>query len=139
MEIGGGPIASFGDAPAERLSRYRVARPYGRSLRVFYGHSLRHLRFDYRDPGEPFVCCRDLRCGSLLRNFFDPALVVASEDLRVGTWGERGGAVAFNGEKSHVTQLPTAKTCNGLFSTATSRTRLRCMLHWQESAARGEC
>ena len=89
MEIGGGPTAGFGSAPAERSSRYRVARPNGRSLRVFYGHSLRHLRSGYCDPGEPFVCCRDLRCGSLLRNFFDPALV-ASEDFRVGTWSERG-------------------------------------------------
>ena len=44
------------------------------------------LRFDYCGPGEPFVCCRDLRCDSLLRNSFDPALV-ASEDLSVGTWG----------------------------------------------------
>ena len=99
MEIGGGPIASFRSAPPEWSSRYRVARPDGRSLRFFYGHSLRHLRFDYCAPGEPFVCCRDLRYGSLLRNFVDRALV-ASEDFRIGTWGERGGAVAFNGETS---------------------------------------
>src|ERR1700693_2110976 len=85
MEIGGGPIAGFGSAPAERLSRYRVPRPNGLSLRVFYGHSLRHLRPGYCDPGEPFVSSRDLRYGSLLRNFLDSALV-ASEDFRVGTW-----------------------------------------------------
>jgi hypothetical protein len=35
----------------------------------------------------------------LLRNFVDRALV-ASEDFRIGTWGERVGAVAFNGETS---------------------------------------
>lgn len=79
MEIGRGPIAGFGGAPAERLSRYRVAHPHGCSLGVSYGDGLRHLRSDYCDAGEPFVCCRDLRCGSLLRNFFDPALVVADE------------------------------------------------------------
>src|ERR1039458_3779735 len=87
MEIGGGPVAGFGSAPAERLSRYRVTRPNGRSLLVFYGHSLRHLRSGYCDAGEPFVCGRNLRNGSLLRNFFDSALV-ASEDFRVGTGGE---------------------------------------------------
>jgi hypothetical protein len=34
------------------------------------------VRFKPRscDPGEPFVCCHDLRCGSLLLNFVDPAL-----------------------------------------------------------------
>src|ERR1700678_382936 len=82
MEIGRGPIAGFGGALAERSSGYWVARSNGRSLRVFYGSSLRHLCFNYCDPGEPFVCCRDLRSGSLLRNFLDTALV-ASEDLRV--------------------------------------------------------
>jgi hypothetical protein len=89
MEIGWGPIAGFGSAPAERLSGYRIARPNGRSLWVFYGHSLRHLRSGYCDPGEPIVCCRNLRYSSLLRNFVDPALVV-SEDFRVGTRRERG-------------------------------------------------
>ena len=85
MEVGGGPNAGFGGAPAERLSRDRIACTHGRSLRVFYGHSLRHLRPGYCDPGEPFVSSRDLRYGSLLRNFLDSALV-ASEDFRVGTW-----------------------------------------------------
>jgi len=56
----------------------------GAAFGFFYGHSLRHLRSGYCDPGEPFVCRRDLRYGSLLRNFLDPALV-ASEDFRVGT------------------------------------------------------
>lgn len=84
MEVGGGPIAGFGGAPAERLPRYGVAFPRGRSLLVFYGHVLRHFRFDYCDPGEPLLCCGDLRRGSLLGNCFDPPLV-ASEDSRVGT------------------------------------------------------
>ena len=71
----------------------------GSAFGFFYGHSLRHLGSGYCDPGEPFVCRRDLRCGSLLRNFVDPALV-PSEDFRLGTRAERGGVVAFNGDKS---------------------------------------
>ena len=62
------------------LSGYQdvgVALPHGRSLRVFYGHRLRHLRFDYCDPGERFICCHDLRYSSLLRNSVDPALVAS--------------------------------------------------------------
>lgn len=82
MEIGGRTIAGFGSSSAERLSRYWVTCPYGRSLRVFYGHSLRHFRTGYCDPSQPFVCCRDLRCSPLLRNSLNPALV-ASEDFRL--------------------------------------------------------
>jgi len=105
MEIGGGPIAGFGSAPAERLSRHRVARPNGRSFQVFYGHSLRHLRSGYCDAGEPFVCCRDLRYGSLLRSFFDPALV-ASEGCRVGTWVYAVETFAFNDKNLAFTHCP---------------------------------
>ena len=98
MEIGGGPVAGFGCALVMRSPRYGVAHPYRRDFLVLYGRSLRHLRSRYCDPGEPLVCCRDLRCGSLLRNLVDPALV-ASEASGVGTWGEHGGVVALNWRK----------------------------------------
>jgi hypothetical protein len=42
----------------------------------------------------------------LLRNSFDPALVVASEALRVGTWGKRGGA--FNSDSGRNSPLLAA-------------------------------
>src|SRR3981081_2398977 len=98
MGVGGGPIAGFGSAPAKRLSRYRVARPYRRGLRVLYAAGLRHLSARYGCLGETLEWHRNLCCGSLLRNLVDPALV-ASADFGVGTWGERGGAVAFNWRK----------------------------------------
>jgi hypothetical protein len=110
MEIGGGPIAGFGSAPAERVTGSEVESPHRRSLLVFHGLSLLHLRSDYCDPCESFVCCRDLRCGSLLRNFVDPALV-ASEDFRLGTLGERGDVVAFKGEKSPLHSLTKFTLC----------------------------
>src|SRR6202034_823764 len=82
MEVGGGPIAGIGCAHAEWPSGYRSARPHGRCLRFFYGHSVRHLRSDYCDPGEPSVCRRVLHCSALLRNLFDPALVASEKPPR---------------------------------------------------------
>jgi len=90
MEIGVGPIAGFGGAPAERLSRYWVACPHWGSFRFFYGPGLRHLRFDYCDSGKPFACRRRLRWGPLLRDFVNPALVL-SENFGLGTWGAGSG------------------------------------------------
>jgi hypothetical protein len=84
MGIGGGPIAGFGSAPAERLSGYRFARSSGRGVRVLYGFGLQHLSSRYGCLGETLGWHRDLCCGPLLRNSVDPALV-ASEDFGVGT------------------------------------------------------
>ena len=112
MEIGRGPIAGLGSAPAERSSGHRVACSHGRSLRVFYGHIFQCLCSGYCDAGKPLVCFRDLCGGSLLRNFVDPALV-DSEDFRIGT---RTNAVALSPQLAinrHFTHLSTTDGCTG--------------------------
>jgi len=75
MEVSGRPAFGLGRDPAECLPRYGVGCPCRRWPRVFYGHSLQRLRSGYCAPGEPFGGCRQLRCGCLLRNFVDLALV----------------------------------------------------------------
>jgi len=83
--------AGVGGAPAQRLSRYGVARPYRRGLRVLYGFSIRHLSSQYGDLGEALGWCRDLRCGYLLRSLVGSTLL-ESEDLTVDTDAWAGGA-----------------------------------------------
>jgi len=55
--------------------RARMGAAFGFFMAIAFGISALVSAY----PGEPFVCCRDLRCGSLLRNFVDPPLV-ASQD-----------------------------------------------------------
>src|SRR5437660_8159772 len=86
LEIRGRPIAGFGIALAKWSSGSRIARPHGRGLLVLYGFGFRHLSSHYGCQGETLGWPRSLCCGSLLRNFVDPALVV-SEDFGVGTMG----------------------------------------------------
>jgi hypothetical protein len=78
----GRPIAGFGPSTAKRVPGSRAANPPGCCVLVSYSPSLRHFRVSHGDPVESSVCSRDLRCGSLLRDFVDPALV-ASEAPKV--------------------------------------------------------
>ena len=82
MEISGRPIAGFGPGIAKRVPGSSAANPPRCSVFVSYGSSLRHFRVSHRDPVQSPVCSRDLRCGSLLRDIVDPALV-ASEATKI--------------------------------------------------------
>jgi hypothetical protein len=82
MEISGRPIAGFGPGIAKRVPGSSAANSPRCSVFVSYGSSLRHFRVSHRDPVQSPVCSRDLRCGSLLRDIVDPALV-ASEATKI--------------------------------------------------------
>src|SRR5271170_7398471 len=82
MAAGRRTVAGFWRDAAVRSSGHSVGDPYGRGLLVFYGFSGWHLGANYCYPGENLVGGRDLRCGALLRNMADLALV-GSEDFGV--------------------------------------------------------
>jgi zinc-finger binding domain of transposase IS66 len=92
VEACGKPTTSFGCAPAKRLSRYGIARPQRRFLRILYGFRTRPLSSRYGNLGGTLGRCRDLCCGSLLRKLVSPTLV-ESEDFALA-WLPicRGGA-----------------------------------------------
>jgi hypothetical protein len=92
--VGGRAVVHVGCNYGKRSPRFKAASLDRRCSWVFHGHRVRHLRSGYGHSRELSGWCRDLRCGSLLRNFADRALV-ASENFGVGTSDRMKAADAY--------------------------------------------
>jgi hypothetical protein len=84
LAVGGRAVVNVGCNNGKRSPRLKAASLGRRGFWVFHGHRVWHLRSGYGHSLEPSGWCCDLRCGSLLRNFADPARV-ASENFGVET------------------------------------------------------